>query len=58
MGNGRWVGHPGYAGQFLKVSPQKSAAIAFYSVCETAYGDQAGYFDEIIAVLERMLERL
>ena len=58
MSNGTWVGHPGYAGQFLMVDPAKRAAAAFFSVLETEYGDQDGYFAEVIAALEGALGRL
>lgn len=58
MSNGTWVGHPGYAGQFLMVDPAKQAAAAFFSVLETEYGDRDGYFAEVIAILEDALARL
>jgi hypothetical protein len=45
MGNGRWVGHPGYVGQFLMVSPEKQAAIAFHSVIESSFGDEDDYHE-------------
>lgn len=55
LSNGTWVGHPGYAGQFLMIAPEKRAVAAFYSVLETDYGDQDGYFPMIISVLEELL---
>ena len=55
---GRWFGHPGYAGQFLMVSPEKQAAIAFFSVLETPYGDEGGYFDSVMAALGHVLEAI
>jgi len=58
MSNGTWVGHPGYAGQFLMVDPERRAAAAFYSVLETAYGERDGYFAEIIVALEGALRCL
>lgn len=58
LSNGTWVGHPGYAGQFLMVDPAKNAVAAFFSVLETEYGDRDGYFAEIISVLETALLRL
>lgn len=58
MSNGTWVGHPGYAGQFLMVDPAKQAAAAFFSVLETEYGESEGYFAEIIAALEDALRHL
>jgi CubicO group peptidase (beta-lactamase class C family) len=58
MSNGTWVGHPGYAGQFLMVDPAKQAAAAFFSVLETEYGEREGYFAEIIAALDDALRRL
>jgi CubicO group peptidase (beta-lactamase class C family) len=58
MSNGTWVGHPGYAGQFLMVDPAKEAAVAFFSVLETEYGEREGYFAEVIAALEDALARL
>lgn len=58
ISNGTWVGHPGYAGQFLMVDPAKQSAAAFYSVLETEYGERDGYFAEVIAALEEALSRL
>lgn len=58
MSNGTWVGHPGYAGQFLMVDPAKHAAAAFFSVLETEYGEREGYFAEVIAALEEALGQL
>lgn len=58
LSNGTWVGHPGYAGQFLMVDPEKRAAAAFYSVLETPHGDEHGYFEGVISVLEGLLRAL
>ena len=58
MSNGTWVGHPGYAGQFLMVDPAKQASVAFFSVLETEYGEREGYFAEVISGLEAVLQRL
>lgn len=58
LSNGRWIGHPGYAGQFLMVDPAKRAAAAFFSVLETPFGDQEGYFAQVIAVLARLMAAL
>lgn len=56
--NGRWIGHPGYAGQFLMIDVEKRAVAAFYSVLETPYGEQDGYFAEVISALEDSLSSL
>jgi CubicO group peptidase (beta-lactamase class C family) len=58
MSNGTWVGHPGYAGQFLMVDPAKQAAAAFFSVLETAYGEREGYFADVMSGLETVLRQL
>jgi CubicO group peptidase (beta-lactamase class C family) len=58
MSNGIWVGHPGYAGQFLMVDPAKQAAAAFFSVLETDYGERDGHFAEIIGALSSLLQHL
>lgn len=58
MSNGTWVGHPGYAGQFLMVDPARQAAAAFFSVLETEYGERDGHFAEIIAALSGLLRQL
>jgi CubicO group peptidase (beta-lactamase class C family) len=58
LSNGKWAGHPGYAGQFLMVNPEKRAAAAFFSVLETPYGDREGYFSEIISVLENVFDSM
>ena len=58
MSNGRWAGHPGYAGQFLMVDPARDVAAAFFSVLETEHGERDGYFAEVIAALEDAIEQL
>ena len=58
MSNRTWVGHPGYAGQFLMIDPAKQAAAAFFSVLDTEYGERDGYFAEIIAALQEALQRV
>jgi CubicO group peptidase (beta-lactamase class C family) len=58
MSNGTWVGHPGYAGQFLMVDPAKHAAAAFFSVLETEYGERDGYFADVMSGLEAVLRQL
>jgi hypothetical protein len=58
MSNGTWVGHPGYAGQFLMVDPAKQAAAAFFSVLETEYGERDGYFADVTSCLEDVLQQL
>jgi CubicO group peptidase (beta-lactamase class C family) len=58
MSNGSWVGHPGYAGQFLMVDPARHVAAAFFSVLETEYGERDGHFAEIIAALSGLLRHI
>lgn len=58
MSDGSWVGHPGYAGQFLMVHPAKRAAAAFFSVLETEHGERDGYFAAIIEALADALGSL
>ncbi len=58
MSNGTWVGHPGYAGQFLMVDPARHIAAAFFSVLETAYGERDGHFAAIIEALSGLLRQL
>jgi CubicO group peptidase (beta-lactamase class C family) len=58
LSNGRWIGHPGYAGQFLMVDPAKRAAAAFFSVLETPYGGEEGYFARVITVLGAVMAAL
>ena len=58
MSNGTWVGHPGYAGQFLMVDPAKQASAAFFSVLETEYGERDGYFTEVMSGLAAVLRQL
>ena len=53
---GHWIGHAGYAGQFLMARPDKQAAAAFFSVLEDEGGHSDDYFGEIIAMLEEVLE--
>jgi hypothetical protein len=40
------------------VDPEKRAAAAFYSVLETPHGDEHGYFEGVISVLEGLLRAL
>ena len=53
MTNGRWIGHAGYAGQYLLADPLSGGggvAIAFFSVLETSDGEDGPpytYFSEI-----------
>lgn len=58
MSDGTWVGHPGYAGQFLMVDPARHAAAAYFSVLETEYGERDGYFAAIVSALADALRRL
>lgn len=58
MSNGTWVGHPGYAGQFLMADPAKQASAAFFSVLETEYGERDGYFSEVMSGLDAALGQL
>lgn len=58
ISNGAWLGHPGYAGQFLMIDPRKQAAAAFFSVVETEYGEREGYFTAIIDALAGALSRI
>ena len=55
LSNGTWVGHPGYAGQFLMVDPARRAAVAFYSVLESRHGNEDGYFASVMSALEGLL---
>ena len=54
--SGPWIGHAGYAGQFLMARPDKQAAAAFFSVLEDEGGHSADYFGEIIAMLAEVLD--
>jgi hypothetical protein len=54
----KWVGHPGYAGQFMMANPEKEAAIAFFSVLETPHGELEGYITETTVTLGRVMDAL
>lgn len=56
LSDGRRVGHPGYAGQFLMVDPKHRSAAAFFSVLETPEGDCEGYFARVMMVLGAVLD--
>ncbi|WP_395686520.1 serine hydrolase domain-containing protein [Aestuariivirga sp.] len=56
LSDGRRVGHPGYAGQFLMVDPERCAAAAFFSVLETPDGTSEGYFARVMGVLGGLLD--
>ncbi|MFN0192007.1 MAG: hypothetical protein ACKVP5_08525 [Aestuariivirga sp.] len=40
------------------VSPSKHAAISYFSVLETPFGDEEGYFDAVIHVLSGILDAI
>lgn len=52
---GSWVGHAGYAGQFMMADTDRQMAAAFFSVLETTHGDRDGYFAQVIEMLEEVL---
>ncbi len=54
--NGRWVGHGGYAGQFLMADPDSETAISFFSVLENSHGDTTEYFPHVISMCEDILD--
>ncbi len=56
--DGTWIGHGGYAGQFLMVRPDKEAAAAWFSVADSLHGDADDHFDRVVAMLAGMLDDL
>lgn len=57
--NGRWIGHSGFAGQFLMADPRSGTAVAFFSVLETPDAEDETHFpaitrmgEEIIALID------
>ncbi len=50
--NGRWLGHPGFAGQFLMADPDSCTAVAFFSVLETQQAQDDDYSAEIVRMAE------
>lgn len=56
--DGTWIGHGGYAGQYLMAHPEKEAAIAWFSVLETPLGDDQNHLANVIAMAAEILESL
>lgn len=56
--DGTWIGHGGYAGQFLMIRPDKEAAAAWFSVVDSVYGDADAHSAHVIAMLSDVLEKL
>ncbi len=56
--DGTWVGHGGYAGQFLMVRPDKEAVVAWFSVVETLHGGDDGHMAQVVAMASAILEDL
>ncbi len=56
--DGTWIGHGGYAGQFLMIRPDKEAAAAWFSVVDSVYGDAEDHSAHVIAMLSDVLENL
>ena len=54
--NGRWVGHGGYGGQYLMADPQTGTVVVFFSVLEDEQGYDAGYYPDIIAMAEEIIQ--
>lgn len=56
--DGTWIGHGGYAGQFLLIRPDKEAAAAWFSVVDSVYGDADDHMAHVIVMLSDVLENL
>ncbi len=56
--DGTWIGHGGYAGQFLMIRPDKEAAAAWFSVVGSVYGDADDHMADVIAMLSDVLDDL
>jgi CubicO group peptidase (beta-lactamase class C family) len=56
--NGRWVGHPGYAGQWLAVDHDTRTVLAYFSVLESYSGMEDAYHADVYALIDDVLETL
>ena len=56
--DGTWIGHGGYAGQFLMIRPDKEAAAAWFSVANSLHGDADRHLDRVVAMLSGVLDDL
>lgn len=56
MTNGRWVGHGGYAGQYMLANPETGVVVAFLGAVENARGSDIGYNADIVLMAETISE--
>ena len=54
--NGRWVGHDGYAGQYMMADPESGVAVAFFSVLEDESGDDPAYNGAVTLMCQAITE--
>jgi len=53
--NGKWLGHPGFAGQFLMAHPETGISIAYFSVLETEDAHDDEIFNDIIGMSQDII---
>lgn len=53
--NGKWFGHPGFAGQFLMAHPETGLSIAYFSVLETEDAHDDEIFNDIMAMSQDVI---
>lgn len=53
--NGKWFGHPGFAGQFLMAHPETEISIAYFSVLETVDAHDDEIFNDIIGMSQDII---
>lgn len=56
--NGRWVGHPGYAGQWLAVDHLTRTVLAYFSALESYSGMEDEYHADVYAIMDDLVEVL
>lgn len=56
MTNGRWVGHGGYAGQYMLANPETGIVVAFLGAVENERGTDIGYATDITLMAETISE--
>jgi len=54
--NGKWFGHPGFAGQFLMAHPETEISIAYFSVLENEDAHDDEIFNDIMDMSQDIIQ--
>jgi len=53
--NGKWFGHPGFAGQFLMAHPETGISVAYFGVLETPDASDDHTFNDIMGMSQDII---